>query len=177
MATMMANKPAPPHQKLKRPSLPAVQTSMNGALSSRSSPSPLLTSTRPPDGSMQPPSAMGVNGTNTGTSGTGPRASNRRRDSQKPGDIAGRASRNFRVGLTDGQRSAKRVPEPYGEGTINEHIMCALTLIPSKSRRTPTFSRNSAENHPPLLCTYIPPIFGLRKVVACLMAASRTTDL
>ena len=64
---------------------------------------------------MQPPSAIGINGVSGGINGTGPRASNRRRDSQKPGDILGRASRASRSGQSEGQKSARREPEPYGK--------------------------------------------------------------
>jgi len=110
MATAVAPKPSAPHQtKMKRPPLPTVQT--NGVHSSQSSRSPSVSSKRPP-GFKQPPTPT-VNGINGDANGLGPRLSNRRKDSQKPGDIQGRPSRTGRGGADGERRPAKRMTEPY----------------------------------------------------------------
>ena len=116
MATAIATKPAPPHQKMKRPPPPTVQASVNGARSSQSSPSPSLGSKRPPSGFKHPPSASAANGVNGNANGVGPRLSNRRRDSQKPGDFPGRQNRSGKAGQLDilDRKSLKRMTEPYG---------------------------------------------------------------
>jgi len=117
MATAIATKPAPPHQKMKRPPPPTVQTSVNGARSSQSSPSPSLSSKRPPSGFKHPPGAGAASGMNGNVNGVAPRLSNRRRDSQKPGDIQGRQNRSGKAGQADShldRKSLKRMAEPYG---------------------------------------------------------------
>lgn len=117
MATAIATKPAPPHQKMKRPPPPLVQTSVNGTRSSQSSPSPSLSSKRPPPGFKLPQSATTINGVNGGVNGVGPRSSNRRKDSQKPGDIPARQNRSGKSAQVDGhieRRPLKKMFEPYG---------------------------------------------------------------
>lgn len=104
MATAIATKPAPPHQKIKRPPPPAVQTSINGARSSQTSPSPSVGAMRAPSGLKHPPSATNVNG---GTGSAGSRSSNRRRDVR-----AGKAGQGD---STFGGKVQKKVMEPYGE--------------------------------------------------------------
>ena len=104
MATAIATKPAPPHQKIKRPPPPAVQTSINGARSSQTSPSPSVGAMRAPSGLKHPPSATNVNG---GTGSAGSRSSNRRRDVR-----AGKAGQGD---STLGGKIQKKVMEPYGE--------------------------------------------------------------
>lgn len=117
MATALATKPAPPlpNHKIRRPP-PPVQTPVNGVRSSQSSPSPSLSSKRPVAGFKQPPPAMPASGPSTNVNGGGPRTSNRRRDSQRPGDISGRQNRNGKSGPQEGldRRLQKRKPEPYG---------------------------------------------------------------
>lgn len=99
-------KPTAPHQqKMKRPPLPAVQTSIPP---SQSSPSPSLSSKRPPSAFKAPPTPT-MNGVSGAVNGVGPRISQRKRDSVKPGDIA----RN-RNGKDIERRPVKRAPEPYG---------------------------------------------------------------
>ena len=109
MATAVASKPSAPHQKMKRPPLPAVQT--NGVHSHQSSPSPSMSTKRPPSSSgfKQPPPAPVANGVNGNVNGTASRLGNRRRDPQKPGDI--RPNRNGK-GI-DGQKLPKTIPAPY----------------------------------------------------------------
>lgn len=130
MATVVSARPAPLPQKIKRPPPPMVQTSVNGVKSSQSSPSPLLSSKRPPTGFKHLPSASATNGANGTVNGTGPRISNRRKDSQRPSDNPNRPPRNARLGPSDSahndRRSSKRMPEPYG----------ALDSPCSKSRYT-----------------------------------------
>ena len=113
MATAVAAKPSAPHQKMKRPPLPTVQT--NGVPSSQSPPSPSLSTKRPPNGFKQPPTAPAANGVNGGINGgingTAPRLTNRRKDPQKPGD--GRPSRNVKPGQDGDRRVPKRRPEPH----------------------------------------------------------------
>jgi len=110
MATVVAPKPSAPHQtKMKRPPLPTVQT--NGVRSSHSSRSPTMSSKRPP-GSKQAPTPT-LNGGNGDANGLGPRLSNRRKDSQKPGDIQGRPSRSGRGGQEGERKVVKRMTEPY----------------------------------------------------------------
>jgi len=103
---------------MKRPPPPMVQTSVHGAKSSQSSPSPSLSSKRPPPSFKHPPSTASANGTNGATTGTGARTSNRRRDSQRPGDNTSRPPRSARLGPgenTHGDRKpSKRVSDPYG---------------------------------------------------------------
>ena len=117
MATVVTSKPPAPHQtKMKRPPLPAVQT--NGIQSSQSSPSPLMSSKRLPSG-FKAPSTPTVNGIGSASSvnGVQPRLSQRRKDSQKPGDFS--RTRNGK----DGERkNAKRRPEPYGMPTPQYRI-------------------------------------------------------
>ena len=123
MATALATKPPPPHQKMKRPP-PPVQTAVNGVRSSHSSPSPSISSKRPPSGFKHAPGTTAINGVNgvSGTTGVNgvsgninggaQRSSNRRRDSQKLGDLQGRQSRPGKMGQGDA-KSQKRKPEPY----------------------------------------------------------------
>ncbi|KAF6217932.1 hypothetical protein HO133_006344 [Letharia lupina] len=109
MATAVASKPSAPHQKMKRPPLPAVQT--NGVQSHQSSLSPSMSTKRPPSGSSfkQPPPAPIANGVNGNVNALASRLSNRRRETQKPGD-----SRSNRSGKgLDGQRVPKTIPAPY----------------------------------------------------------------
>ena len=109
MATAVASKPSAPHQKMKRPPLPAVQT--NGVHSHQSSPSPSMSTKRPPSGSgfKQPPPTTVANGVNGNVNGLAPRLGNRRRELQKPGDV--RSNRNGK-GI-DGQKVQKTIPAPY----------------------------------------------------------------
>lgn len=109
MATAVASKPSAPHHKMKRPPLPAVQT--NGVHSRQSSPSPSMSTKRPPSGSgfKQPPPAAMANGVNGNVNGLASRLGNRRRDPQKPGDV--RQNRNGK-GI-DGQRLPKTISAPY----------------------------------------------------------------
>lgn len=109
MATAVASKPSAPHQKMKRPPLPAVQT--NGIHSHQSSPSPSISTKRPPSGTgfKHPPPAPMANGINGNVNGMASRLSNRRREPQKPGDV--RPNRNGK-GI-DGQKMPKTTPAPY----------------------------------------------------------------
>ena len=114
MATMIANKPAPPHQKMKRPPS-AVPSNANGVKTSQS-PSPSLAHKRLPATIKHPPSASaaGVNGTNGIVNGAA-RLSNRRRDSQKPGDGQPRSSRPNKIGQGEvNPDKRKRLAGPYG---------------------------------------------------------------
>ena len=107
---MVTQKPSAPHQtKMKRPPLPTVQT--NGVQSSHTSHSPSTSSKRPP-GFKQPPTPT-VNGNNGEINGLGPRVSNRRKESQKPGDNQGRPSRSGRAGQDGERKPVKRMAEPY----------------------------------------------------------------
>ena len=115
MATAVATKAAPPHQKIKRPP-PPVQTTVNGVRSSQSSPSPSVSSQRPPSGFKHPTNATVINGINGSVNGGGQRSSNRRRDSHKPTDLHGRLIRTGKNGQGESvqdRRSQKRKPEPY----------------------------------------------------------------
>lgn len=114
MATAIVTKPPPPHQKIKRPP-PPVQTSVNGVKSSQSSPSPSLSSKRPPSSFKQPPPTVNSAGPNVTVNGAAPRQGNRRRESQKPGDLTGRQIKAGKNGQADGfdRRALKRKPEPY----------------------------------------------------------------
>ena len=115
MATAIATKPAPPHQKIKRPP-PLVQTGVNGAKSSQSSPSPSLSSKRPPSSFKQPSITANSSVSNVSVNGGVSRQGNRRRESQKPGDATGRQVRGGKNGQAEGadRKSLKRKPEPYG---------------------------------------------------------------
>ena len=114
MATAVATKSAPLHQKIKRPPPPAVQTAMNGVRSLQSSPSPSLSSKRPPSSFKQPPTPNSVNGINGAASGAGPRVSNRRRESQRPGDVQLRQFRGGKSAQSDLDQRARSMPQPYG---------------------------------------------------------------
>ena len=109
MATAVATKPSAPHHKMKRPPLPAVQT--NGVHSHQSSPSPSMSTKKPPSGSgfKQPPPAAMANGVSGNVNGLASRLGNRRRDPQKPGDV--RLNRSGK-GI-DGQRVPKTISAPY----------------------------------------------------------------
>jgi hypothetical protein len=117
MATAVPARSAPT-SKMKRPPPAVVQTAVNGVMPSQSSPSPSLSSKRPPVGFKHPSTAGVANGLNGATNGTGPRISNRRRDSQRPSDGANRPSRLARTGGSESavgdKRVSKRQPEPYG---------------------------------------------------------------
>lgn len=150
MATAIATKPALMQQKMKRPPPPSVQTGVNGVKSSQSSPSPSLSSKPPPSGAKHPPSSAVMDAPNGAANGSGPRLSNRRRESQKPGDIQGRpyAGRGNKAangpGSSADRRSAKRLPEPYGtfrgQSAVVHHrgsrIQDVLTIL-----------CNTSENH------------------------------
>ncbi|KAL8869191.1 MAG: hypothetical protein Q9174_004451, partial [Haloplaca sp. 1 TL-2023] len=116
MATVMASKPPAPHQKIKRPPPPAVQT--NGAKSSQSSPSPSLGSKRPPSAFKQPinhgvSNVNGMNGIVNGSS-TARSSNNRRRDSQKPGDASARSNRPGKNAQAENNLDRrKKMAEPY----------------------------------------------------------------
>ncbi|KAI4281370.1 MAG: hypothetical protein L6R35_005662 [Caloplaca aegaea] len=143
MATALANKPAPPHQKMKRPLPPTVQTSTNGTKSSHSSPSPSISSKRPPPASQHslgatPLGAAGINGSVNGT--TAARLNHRRRDSQKPGDIHIRPSRPSKGGAGDnGLDRRKRMAEP--------HV------------RVPSYILKKYKSKPPSLIIHLHPTF------------------
>lgn len=55
-------------------------------------------------------------GVSTIVNGGAPRMNNRRRDSQRPGETAGRQNRNGKAGQQEilDRRLQKRKPEPYG---------------------------------------------------------------
>ncbi|KAL8767642.1 MAG: hypothetical protein Q9209_005901 [Squamulea sp. 1 TL-2023] len=113
MATVIANKPAPPHQKMKRPAS-AVPVNANGVKTSQS-PSPSLAHKRLPSNTKHPPGTLGsgVNGPNGLVNGVA-RLSNRRRDSQKPGDTQPRPNRSSKTGLGENNPDKrKRLAEPY----------------------------------------------------------------
>lgn len=115
MATAVATTATPPHQKIKRPP-PPVQTTVNGVRSSQSSPSPSVSSHRPPPGFKHPTNATVISGINGSVNGGVPRSSNRRRDSHKPTDVHGRLVRTGKNGQGESvqdRRSQKRKPEPY----------------------------------------------------------------
>ncbi|KAL8764669.1 MAG: hypothetical protein Q9194_006900, partial [Teloschistes cf. exilis] len=117
MATIVATKPSPPHQKMKRPPPPTVQTNVNGPKSSQSCSSPSLGSKRPPSASnhLQTVSAAtgpAVNGITTGPAAA--RLSNRRRDSQKPGDAQVRSNKTGKNASGDNVLDRRRrMAEPY----------------------------------------------------------------
>ncbi|KAL8669137.1 MAG: hypothetical protein Q9168_006264 [Polycauliona sp. 1 TL-2023] len=118
MATVVANKPAPPHQKLKRP----VQTNPNGIKTSQS-PSPSLAHKRLPATIKHPAGAngAGVHGPN-GTVNGAVRLNNRRKDSQKPGDLQPRSTRPTKSGLAENNPDKrKKLAEPYVNMT--SHIL------------------------------------------------------
>ncbi|KAL8739444.1 MAG: hypothetical protein Q9190_007753 [Brigantiaea leucoxantha] len=98
---------------MKRPPTPAVQTNANGIKSSQSSPSPSLTSKRPPLALKHPPSATTANGVSGSAIGAGSRLSNRRRESQKPGDIQTRTSRPNKSTAENIQDRRKKMAEPF----------------------------------------------------------------
>ena len=143
MAAVIPARSALSQQKLKRPPLPAVQTTINGAKSLHSSPSPSLGSKRPPSGFKHPPAASTVNGANGPINGTASRSSVRRKDSQKPGDMSARQARSAKGGPGDGlhidKRATKRMPEPYGRS------LCAsrLCLLFSSA----DLPRNDSQDH------------------------------
>lgn len=74
---------------------------------------------------------MPTSGAGTNVNGGGPRTSNRRRDSQRPGDIAGRQNRNGKTGQQEGldRRLQKRKPEPYGTGVPQIYTSLSVAKI------------------------------------------------
>lgn len=115
MATAIATKPPPLHQKIKRPPAP-VQTAINGNKSSQSSPSPSVSSKRPSSSFKQPPNATNGMGPVAAVNGGGPRLSNRRKDPQRPGDVTVRPTKIGKNGQGEAidRRAVRRKPEPYG---------------------------------------------------------------
>src|SRR5436305_13441852 len=96
MATAVSTKPIHGSTKLKRPPS-SLQTSANGVNSSTSSPSPSLSSKRPPLNKQTSNSAT-VNGASANAATQ--RTSNRqRRESHRPGDLNVRQHRNGSMGL------------------------------------------------------------------------------
>lgn len=138
MATALATKPAPPHQKIKRPP-PPVQTSVNGVRSSQSSPSPSLSSKRP-SGLKHPPTATVVNGVNGNINGGVQRSGNRRKDSQRPGDTQGRPIRVGKNGQVEGvldRKNQKRKPEPYSMYSVG-HLLVWRNILSTESFKSKT---------------------------------------
>ncbi|KAI9749466.1 MAG: Transcription factor spt20 [Candelina submexicana] len=127
MATATATKSPQPHQKIKRPPPPSIQTTMNGANSSNASPSPSLGTKRPPSGFKHPPTSASATGSSL--NGVGSRVSSRqRRESQRPGESSGRPSRTGgngqSVDMTEAEKLkflTKRPSEPYVPSTA--HIL------------------------------------------------------
>ncbi|KAL8629084.1 hypothetical protein Q9189_005234 [Teloschistes chrysophthalmus] len=119
MATIVASKPSPPHQKMKRPPPPTVQTNVNGVKSSQSCSSPSLGSKRPPSASNHPQTASAATGPAVNGITTGPaaaRLNNRRRDSQKPGDAQVRSNKTSKNTSGDNVLDRrKKMAEPYGK--------------------------------------------------------------
>lgn len=174
MATALATKPPPPLQKMKRPP-PPVQTAVNGARSSHSSPSPSISSKRPPSGFKHASSSTaingvnginginGVNGVNGNMNGGIQRSSNRRRDSQKLGDLQGRQGRPGKAGQGDAKLQ-RRKPEPYSKclWTMSFNPLVSSSLLnlrTEKSKIQAISSKNIKMHSLHLLFTCIPPIF------------------
>lgn len=136
MATAFANKPAPPHQKMKRPPPPTVQTNMNGTKSSHSPPSPPLSFKGPPSASIHPPptaNLAGANGINGNVGGVAARFNNKRRDSQKPSDIQVRLGRSSKGGMGDNVLDRrKKLAEPYGMRPWDSDKLPALIALLSQ---------------------------------------------
>lgn len=154
MATSIATKPVAPHQqKMKRPPLPAVQT--NGVQSSQSSPSPSMSAKRPPSGFKAPPPAPTVNGGGSSVNGTGPRLSQRRKDSQRPGDIIGRS----RTGKDGERKVVKRIPEPFGTlaPVRRSGIFDRKELLMKCTVKTPGYILRKYKNKPPSLIIHLHP--------------------
>lgn len=131
MATEEPITPLQAHQKMKRPP-PSASTAVNGVKSSQS-PSPSLSSKRPPGATKN--ALVGASATGAQTNGGGSRFIGRpRRESQKPGDMHGRQGKNT-VRLANGEGSSldrrpiKRLPEPLGVLPLS----CSLV---SYTRRT-----------------------------------------
>lgn len=117
MATAVSVRPAAPVSKVKRPVPPALQTTSNG-ITSRSSPSPSLSTKRPPSGQKHPPFAgYNSNGGHAILNGSGPRLNKRKDSQQKPAE--GNKPRLGKAGpneMANGERRpSKKVVEPYGE--------------------------------------------------------------
>ena len=160
MAAVISARPTLPQQKMKRPPPPSVQTTVNGVKSSRPSLSPSLSSKRPPPGFKQPSSAIVANGVNGVTNGTASRSSVRRKESQKPGDISIRPSRNVRNGPGEANKTAtKRLPEPYGVPhtqlypKITEHTNISVKTIV----RTTSYILKKFRKQPPSFTLHLHP--------------------
>ncbi|KAI4150834.1 MAG: hypothetical protein LQ340_003876 [Diploschistes diacapsis] len=115
MATAVSVRPAAPVSKVKRPVPPALQTTSNG-ITSRSSPSPSLSTKRPPSGQKHPPFAgYNSNGGHAILNGSGPRLNKRKDSQQKPAE--GNKPRLGKAGpneMANGERRpSKKVVEPY----------------------------------------------------------------
>lgn len=128
MATIVANKPFPPPQKIKRPPPPNLQTTGNGAKASNPSPSPSSASKRLP-GQKQPPAANLANGALP--NGTNARANRQRKESARAGDSTTRLRLTTRSGALDGlgHSKAQRHPEPHGAFQSKESELVRAELI------------------------------------------------
>lgn len=161
MATSPVNgKPGVLLQKSKRPPN-LMQPGVNGIKSFLPQPSPSPGSKRPPSASKHAPPTPTSHGNGNTTGAAGPRASNRRRDSQKPGEIAGRPNRTTRPGQIDGGQnsrlSAKRQPEPLGEW--NWQCDRCDQMLTEQSKQHSIFFENIANPLHLSSSIYIPHIF------------------
>ena len=119
MATAVSARPAgPPSNKVKRPVPPALQTAPNG-IGSQSSPSPSLSSKRPPSGYKHPPSAGIITNGGHATPNSSVARSNRRKDSQKIVDgNRPRLNKTSTSEIMNGERRpSKKIQEPFGMDT------------------------------------------------------------
>ena len=150
MATIIATKPSAPHQqKMKRPPLPNVQT--NGVQSSQNSRSPSASSKRPPSG-FRHPSVNPTNGVNGDDGVLGSRLSNRRRDSQKPGDSQLR-TRTGKAGPDVTGKVIKRMTEPYGIAPCS--TWSTTILIIRCTVKTQPYILKKYRNKPPSLVIHL----------------------
>ena len=150
MATAIASKPSAPHQtKMKRPPLPAVLT--NGIQTSHSSPSPLMSSKKPPSGFKAPPTPT-LNSASTSVNGVQPRLSQRRKDSQKPGDLS--RTRNGKDGIG---RPIKRGPEKYGEPMTVDQTSETQWRLTSISVKDQEYILEKYRGRPPSLTIHLHP--------------------
>ncbi|KAI4181077.1 MAG: hypothetical protein L6R41_006830 [Letrouitia leprolyta] len=140
MATVIANKPAPPHQKMKRPPPPAVQTNVNGVKSSHSSPSPSLSSKRPPTTfqHLQNGNTGASSGLSTNVNGAMSRLNNRRRDSQKPSDLQPR-------------------PNRPGKGGVGDNVLDRRKKMAEPHVKAPSYILKKYKNKPPSLILHLHP--------------------
>ncbi|KAL8931420.1 MAG: hypothetical protein Q9216_007207, partial [Gyalolechia sp. 2 TL-2023] len=125
---------------MKRPPPPTVQTNVNGIKSSHSSPSPSLSSKRPPSALHHLPSGNtgATNGISNNANGATARLNSRRRDSQKPSDPQVRTNR-------------------LGKGGVGDNVLDRRKKMAEPLVKAPSYILKKYKSKPPSLIVHLHP--------------------